>query len=92
MEVEERPRRASTLHVLLLLVAASAVISFLASYAAADVLVRSEVIPRWADGSDPRPKWMAMGFCVLLGAFATIGAIARQSSRGELKRIDAMLE
>lgn len=78
--------------VLLLLVGSAAVISFLASYALGGVLVRAEVLSGWADGNDPRPRWMATGFCVLLGGFGMVGFVARQLSQAQLRRIDRMAE
>lgn len=86
------PPRPRTWQVLGLLVGAAAVLSFLGSYAVSDVLVKAEVIGRWSVEADPRPRWMAVGFCILLAMFGALGVVARLMSRRQLKAIDAMIE
>lgn len=78
--------------VLVLLVLAAGLISFLGAYAVSGVLADADVIARWSPGADPRPRWMATGFVVLLGAFAAIAAVAKVASQSQLRRIDQMAD
>src|SRR5688500_17680035 len=55
-------RRPRTLTVLGLIAAAALVFSYLGAYALADALVSAEVLQAWPRDSDPRPRWMLVGF------------------------------
>lgn len=91
-EGEVRTEKPKTLVVLLLLVGAAAVLSFLGSYALSDVLVQADIVGKWTAGNDPRPRWMLTSFVVLLGGFTLIGMLARQASNSQLRRIDAIAD
>ena len=75
-----------------MLVLAAATFSYLWAYAATDALVAADVMPRWADGTDPRPRRLAVTFAGVLGAFLVAGTTARLLSGRQLRRIDAMTE
>jgi hypothetical protein len=79
-----------TTTVLGLLALTSLTFSYLGSYAVSGALVSAEVIRAWPPGADPRPKWLAIGFCSLLASFVLLGVVARCLSRRQLRRIDAM--
>ena len=79
-----------TLKVLGLLALTSLTFSYLGSYAIAGALVSAEVIRPWAAGADPRPKWLAIGFCTLLASFVVLGSVVRCLSKRQLRRIDEM--
>lgn len=85
----KKPR---TLAVLMVLVTAAATFSYLWAYAVTDALVMADVMPRWADGTDPRPRRMGTTFAGLLGAFVLAGTAARVLSGRQIRRIDAMTE
>jgi ABC-type branched-subunit amino acid transport system permease subunit len=78
--------------VLALLTLAALTFSYLGAYAVAGALVDSDVLAHWPPGHDPRPRWMACLFGMLLGASFLVSAIARFLSRRQLSRIDAMAE
>jgi hypothetical protein len=82
--------RPKTVTVLGLLVGIAAVFSYLGAYAFANALVSAEMLPAWSSGSDPRPRWFAVTFCILLGSFMLIGMIARFISGRQLRTIDDM--
>jgi hypothetical protein len=85
--LERKPR---TITVLGLLVVTSFTFSYLSTYALSKVLVKADILRPISTESDPRPRWLAITFCVLLGTFGLVGAAARQLSRRHLKRIDLM--
>lgn len=78
--------------VVLLLVAAAAVLSFLVAYGLTGVLVEAEVLSAWPPHADPRPRWLAMGFVGLLSVFVAAAIAVRQLSRWQLRQIDAMAD
>jgi hypothetical protein len=80
----------NTATVLGLLALTSLIFSYLGAYAVAGALVQADVIHRWRPDADPRPKWLVVGFCVLLLVFVCVGALARHLSRRELRQIDEM--
>jgi hypothetical protein len=82
--------KANTATVIGLLGLTSLTFSYLGAYAVSGALVRAEVLHRWRPDADPRPKWLILGFCVLLTAFVGIGTLARHLSRRELRQIDEM--
>jgi hypothetical protein len=86
---QPRPR---TITVLGMLAAVALVFSYLGAYALANALVAADVIQAWPRESDPRPRWMLMGFVSLLGTFLLVGALFKWISRRELKQIDEMME
>lgn len=81
-----------TAKVLTLLALTSLTFSYLGSYAVAGALVSAEVIRPWSAGTDPRPKWLAIGFCSLLATFILLGGVVRCLSRRQLRRIDEMAQ
>jgi hypothetical protein len=91
-EGEVRTGKPQTLLVLLLMVSAAGALSFLGSYALSSVLIEAEVLSPWTAGNDPRPRWLVMSFAGLLGFFGALAAVARQVSRSQLRRIDAMAD
>ena len=84
-----RPR---TVTVLGFLVAAAAALSYLGSYALTNALLAQDILKPWAPGSDPRPRWLALGFVTLLGVFGLTGVAARVSSSRQLRSIDALAD
>jgi len=84
------PPKSRTLLVLLMLVGAAATFSYLWAYAVPDALIAADVLRRWPEGADPRPRRMAMVFAGVLGAFLILGVVARLLSGRHLRRIDAM--
>ena len=82
-----KPRTATVLGLLAL---TSLTFSYLGAYAVSGALVSAEVIRAWPPGADPRPKWLAIGFCSLLASFVLLGGVARCLSRRQLRSIDAM--
>jgi hypothetical protein len=86
---QPRPR---TITVLGMLAAVALVFSYLGAYALANALVAAEVIQAWPRESDPRPRWMLVGFVSLLTTFLIVGAVFKWISRRELRQIDEMME
>jgi hypothetical protein len=66
--------------------------SYLGTYALTNALVANEVIRAWPRDHDPRPKWLLIGFCVLMLVFIVTGEVFRQMSKRDLQEIDAMTE
>jgi hypothetical protein len=66
--------------------------SYLGAYALTNALVAAEVMHKWPSDRDPRPKWLLIGFCVLMLTFLVTGEVFRQMSKRELREIDAMTE
>ena len=87
--LEAKPRTVSVLGVLVI---TSFTFSYLATYALSKVLVRAEMLRPWPSHTDPRPRWLAVTFCVMLATFGVIGAAARQLSKRHLNRIDEMAD
>lgn len=81
-----------TTTVLGLLVLTSLTFSYLAAYALSGTLVHAEIIRPWPAGADPRPRWLAIGFVLLLVAFVSVAAVVRSLSRRQLREIDEMGE
>jgi hypothetical protein len=84
--------KSSTVTVLGLLIATSFTFSYLGTYALSKAMVKAELLRQWPADSDPRPRWLALMFCVLLGTFGLMGAAARTLSKRHLKQIDEMAE
>src|SRR5688500_2953632 len=82
----------STVSVLGLLVVTSFTFSYLGTYALSRVLIQAEMVRPWSGDVDPRPRWLAIMFCVLLGTFGLLGTAARLLSKRHLKRIDQMAD
>ena len=85
--ISARPR---TTTVVGLLIGVAGIISYLTSYAMANALVAAEIVKPWTKDHDPRPKWFAAGFVILILAFTAIAAIVRHSSARHLREIDQM--
>ena len=89
IEAGSKPR---TVTVVGLLVLAAFTFSYLAAYAIAGALADSDVLPHWPADHDPRPRWMACLFSLLLGISLLVSVLARTLSRRQLRKIDAMAE
>jgi hypothetical protein len=89
MEYANRPR---TLSVLILLMFAATIISYLVAYAAPSALVSADVLAPWPSYADPRPRWMFVSFCGLMGTFIVITGLFRILSRLQIRQIDAMVD
>jgi hypothetical protein len=84
---EPRPR---TWSVLGLLALTALTFSYLGSYAITNALVAENVISPWPAGSDPRPRRLLIGFCVLMLIFMVLAEVFRQISKSDFRAIDAM--
>lgn len=83
-------RTAPTLVVLLLLVLAAAIFSYLWAYGVDPSLVAGHLAqPRDSD-VDSRPRQMLFAFSAIFGCFLFFGGILRWTSHRQLRRIDAM--
>lgn len=78
--------------VLGLLALTSLTFSYLGAYAVSAALVNAEVLRRWHPDADPRPRWLATGFGVLLATFVLVAGVVRHLSNRQLKRIDEMAD
>lgn len=85
-------RKPRTTTVLGLLALTSLTFSYLGAYAVSGAMVSAEMIRPWPPGSDPRPKWLAIGFGLLLACFLCLGGVARCLSKRQLRRIDEMVQ
>jgi hypothetical protein len=86
---DERPRTSSVLGLLAL---TALTFSYLVSYAVTNALVAEQVMSPWPREHDPRPKWLIMGFCLLMLVFMILGEVLRRLSLNEFKAIDDMAE
>lgn len=86
------PRGASTLNVLVLLVVAAVVFSYLAAYALTNALLKAGLIEQWSTEHDPRPRWMLICFGVVLSLFLVMSALLRWSSNRQMRAMEAMEE
>lgn len=84
-----RPR---TFSVLILLMFAAVTISYLVAYAAPAALVTADVLAPWPSYADPRPRWMFVSFCGLMGSFIVITGLFRILGRLQIRQIDAMTD
>ncbi len=84
--------RTRTINVLILLVLAALVFSYLGAYAVTNTLVNADMLPRWPAGQDPRPRWMLTGFFTLLGVFGTAAICFRVLSGRQLRSLDALAD
>jgi hypothetical protein len=87
VEATGRPR---TLSALILLMFAATTISYLVAYAAPSALVSADVLAPWPSSADPRPRWMTVTFCGILGSFLAITGLFRLLGRLQIRQIDAM--
>ena len=95
IDPEETPppsKKSRTLLVLLMLVVAAAAFSYLWAYAVPDVLIANDLLSRWPEGTDPRPRRLGVTFAGMMGAFLMLGMTARFVSSRQLRSIDAMGE
>jgi hypothetical protein len=86
--VDSQPPR--TLTVVLLLIAAALIVSYLWAYAMTNVLVAAELMTRWPPGRDPRPMRLCIGFVTMMSLFLVGATFAQWMSRRQLRRIDEM--
>jgi hypothetical protein len=91
-EVPQVQRKPRTLIVLCMLVVAAGTFSYLWAYALPDALINADILARWPDGSDPRPRRLGTAFAGMMGLFLSMGALARFLSARQMRRIDAMGE
>ncbi len=82
------PRGAGTLTVLVLLVTAAAIFSYLGAYKVSAALVSADLLSPWPPAADPRPKWLVIGFLVVILSCAGVGVIMRVASCRSLRDID----
>ena len=85
-----RAARPNTFSVLILLMFAATTISYLVAYAAPSALVSADVLAPWPSSADPRPRWMFVSFCGLMGSFIVITGLFRLLGRLQIRQIDAM--
>jgi hypothetical protein len=71
-----------------LLAAAALLFSYLGAYKVSAALVNADLISPWSTGSDPRPKWLVIGFLVIIATCAAVGVIMRLASCRSLRDID----
>jgi membrane associated rhomboid family serine protease len=93
VEFESAPpatARPKTTTVVGLLIAVAGILSYLLSYATANALVAAEVVKPWTKETDPRPRWFAIGFVILISLFGAIAALIRHSSAAHLRQIEEM--
>ena len=74
--------------VLGVLVGASLVLSYLGAYAFTNAMLSAELIKPWAEGHDPRPKYLLFGFAGLMTSFILIAGVFRVLSRRQFASID----
>ncbi|HEY1685416.1 MAG TPA: hypothetical protein VGG19_11680 [Tepidisphaeraceae bacterium] len=79
-----------TLAVVILLLLAAGVFSYLWAYALSDALVAGHLMSPLESGTDPRPQQMQLAFEVILGVLAFITISLKWLSYRHLRRIDAM--
>lgn len=84
------PRAPRLIVVLLMLVGAAATFSYLMAYAVPDALMAADMLGRWPEGADPRPRRFGLTFGCVMGASLLLGAVARFMTGRQLRRIDAM--
>ena len=88
MAHEPRPK---ILFVMGVLAAVALTFSFLGSYAVYNALVSAGVLQQF-EGKDPRPRWLMIGFGVLMVLFIGIAEFFRFLSKRQFKKIDAMAD
>ena len=81
-----------TLLVVLLLMLAALVFSYLAAFAVTGALLNADLIDHWPPNRDPRPRWMLIGFSSMTGAFLLVGGLTQISTWRQSRRLDAMAD
>ena len=66
--------------------------SYLGAYAVTSALVAAQVMQPWPHDHDPRFRWLATGFCVLMLIFMMAGEFLRRWGKSDFKAIDEMAE
>ena len=84
------PPPPSTIGVVIALLLAAVVFSYLSAYAIAGALASAELIRPWSPDADPRPRWFFTSFLILVILFALVAGVARGISRRSLNHIDAI--
>lgn len=82
------PRGSGTLTVLGLLVTAALLFSYLGAYKVSAALVSADLLAPWPPSADPRPKWLVIGFLVVICTCSGVGVIMRIASCRSLRDID----
>jgi hypothetical protein len=89
-EFASPPAPPRTLKVLLVVVVAALMVSWIGAYAVTNALVAAEVMSPWQPGHDPRPQRMGVLFATLLAAFTAAALLFRWMSVRQLRRLDDM--
>jgi hypothetical protein len=84
-------RSPRTWTVLGLLALTALTFSYLGSYAVTGALVKEHLISAWPLDRDPRPRWLATGFCVLMLVFMGAGEFLRRWGKSDFAAIDEMV-
>jgi hypothetical protein len=84
---DTRPRTSS---VLILLVVAAGLFSYIGAYPMTNALAGANLIAPITSDHDPRPIWAGSAFVAMLLAAGMIALALRFMSRQQLKRIDTM--
>jgi hypothetical protein len=79
-----------TIKVVLLLLAAAVLFSYLGAFALTNALVSADLLDHWPPGHDPRPRWMITGFAALTGAFTIIAGWLKWTSWRQMRRLDTI--
>ena len=77
---------------LALVVVTALAFSYLFAYAITNALVSANVLSRWPEGTDPRPRRMLIAFASMLTVFLIGSMVARVFNRRGLREIDAMMD
>jgi hypothetical protein len=82
-----RPRTSS---VLVLLVVAAGLFSYIGAYPMTTALATANLIAPITSAHDPRPIWAGSAFVAILGCVGFVALVLRFVSGRQLKRIDTM--
>jgi pilus assembly protein TadC len=77
---------------LALVVVTALAFSYLFTYAVTNELVSANVLSRWPEGTDPRPRRLLITFASMLTAFLIGSMVARVYNRRRMREIDAMID
>jgi hypothetical protein len=90
-EIPPRPRP-NTAMVLLLILAAAMVFSYLSAYAVMNALAANGVISPINHDADPRPRWMLIIFIGLVSVFLILAGVFRFASNRQMSQIDRLAD
>ena len=83
-----KPHPLRTLTVIVLLLIAAMVFSYLGAFAVTDALVKADLIESWPVQHDPRMRWMMTGFGYCVGSFFVIAVLMKWSSWRQMRSLD----